>query len=213
MAVNKATAPGRRKFGPRGSYFPEATRATLLEAAVALFGQRGFHATTVDQITDRAGVTKGAFYHHFESKEDVLRQIHAEYAEGMVRGARDVVAEDDQRPVDQLRALIMRAVVTLGTYSSHVAVFYQEYRFLSGKSYDAIRAMHDEEEAILLDVIERGKAAGELRPDVNPKLLMFAISGITAWTYQWYQETGPMTLDEIATYMADTILHGAVNYP
>ena len=210
MAVNKAIEPERRKLGPRGSYFPEATRATLLEASVALFGERGFHNTTVEQITDRAGVTKGAFYHHFESKEDVLRQIHAEYADEMVRGARDVVAED-QRPIDQLRALIMRAVVTLGNYASHVAVFYQEYRFLSGKSYAAIRAMHDEEEAILLDVIERGKAAGELRPDVDPKLLMFAISGITAWTYQWYQETGPTTLDEIATYMADTIMHGAAN--
>ena len=208
MAVKKAIEPERRKLGSRGSYFPEATRAALLEVSVALFGERGFHATTVEQITNRAGVTKGAFYHHFESKEDVLRQIHAEYADEMVRGAREVVAED-QRPIDQLRALIMRAVVTLGNYASHVAVFYQEHRFLSGKSYAAIRAMHDEEEAILLDVIERGKAAGELRPDVDPKLLMFAVSGITAWTYQWYQETGPMALDEIATYMADTILHGA----
>lgn len=205
MASETATR-NNRPARKRGSYAPDVTRQTLLDVALQLFSERGFHTTTVQSIAQRAGVTKGAFYHHFESKEDVLRQIHAEYAGEMVLGAREIAARTDLRPAQQLRALIERAVISLGRHRQHVAVFYQENRFLHGEQYAAIREMHDEEEAILLDVIARGQATGEVRPDVDPKLLIFAISGMTAWIYQWYQESGPMTLEQIAVRLADVIL-------
>jgi AcrR family transcriptional regulator len=196
----------------RGPYAPEATRAGLLEVSLELFSARGFHATTVAAIAQRAKVTKGAFYHHFESKEDVLRQIHAEYANQMAAGAREVY-QQDIAPIDKLRAIIERAVILLGRHRKHVAVFYQEYRFLSGEPYTAIRAMHDEEEVILLDVIAAAVRAGELRPDVNAKLLMFSISGVTAWIYQWYSETGPMPLEQIARQLSSYIVDGVAAPP
>jgi hypothetical protein len=68
--------------------------------------------------------------------------------------------------------------------------------------------MHDEEEAILLDVIASAKEAGELRADVNAKLLMFSISGMTAWIYQWYSEQGPMPLEKIAQQLSSYIVDG-----
>jgi TetR/AcrR family transcriptional regulator, cholesterol catabolism regulator len=195
----------KRTYGKRGPYAPDATRQALLDASLELFSERGFHGATVQAVSQRAGVTKGAFYHHFESKEDVLQQIHEEYAGEMVAGAREVAAAD-LSPAEQLRAIIERAVVALGVHREAVAVFYQENRFLSGRSYKAIRAMHDEQEQILLDIIDRAIAAGEVRKDVDPKLLMFAISGMTGWIYQWYQPDGPLTLEQIAEQLADIIL-------
>lgn len=50
---------------------PAATKEKLLDAAQALFRLRGYAETTVDDICDRAGTTKGAFFHHFEGKDDV----------------------------------------------------------------------------------------------------------------------------------------------
>jgi AcrR family transcriptional regulator len=174
--------------------------------ALRLFSESGFAATTVKAISQEAGVTKGAFYHHFESKEDVLRQIHAEYAGQMVLGAREVAARTDLPPARQLWMLIERAVIALGRHRAHVAVFYQENRFLSEQSYSSIQELHDEQATILLDIIYRADAAGELRPGIEAKILLVAISGMTAWIYQWYQPGGPLSLDEIATSLTQIIL-------
>lgn len=52
-----------------------ATVATILASARALFGARGFEATSIDDIAQGAGVAKGAVYHHFESKEAIFTQV------------------------------------------------------------------------------------------------------------------------------------------
>jgi TetR/AcrR family transcriptional regulator, cholesterol catabolism regulator len=194
----------------RGSYSPETTRSDIMSAALELFSEAGYHATTVQEVVDRSAVTKGAFYYHFDNKEDLLRQIHAEYATELLKSAR-MVSETVVSPLEQLRMLIQNAVVLFARYRLHVTVFYQEFRFLSGTNYAAIRRMHDDEEAILLDIVARGKAAGQLRDDVDTKLLVFAISGITAWIYQWYQPKGPMAIEDIAEGLAEIILVGCIS--
>lgn len=65
---------------------PEATRRKLIEASWALMLRRGFNATTVDDICAEAGVTKGSFFHHFKSKDDIaLSALKAwgEFGRGM----------------------------------------------------------------------------------------------------------------------------------
>lgn len=63
--------PARQPRTPRG----EATRQKLLDAAEALFGQSGFHSTSVTDITRRAGVAQGTFYLYFASKEEVFAEL------------------------------------------------------------------------------------------------------------------------------------------
>jgi AcrR family transcriptional regulator len=53
----------------------DATRAALVIAARKLFGEKGFADTSTDEIVTRAGVTKGALYHHFEGKEDLFKAV------------------------------------------------------------------------------------------------------------------------------------------
>src|SRR2546421_2503555 len=60
------------------------TRAALLAAARGLFAEKGFAATSRDEIAERAGVTRGALYHHFESKEAVLRAVVVEMEDELV---------------------------------------------------------------------------------------------------------------------------------
>lgn len=53
----------------------DATRAALVTAARDLFGEQGFADTSIDEIVTRAGVTKGALYHHFDGKEDLFKAV------------------------------------------------------------------------------------------------------------------------------------------
>ena len=80
----------------------DATRGALLSAARDLFTEHGYTATSTNEIADRAGVTRGALYHHFAAKDDLFRAVfellEAEIAE---RVAREALAGAD--PLEQLR--------------------------------------------------------------------------------------------------------------
>jgi AcrR family transcriptional regulator len=54
----------------------DATRLALVAAARELFGERGYAATSIDEVASRAGVTKGAFYHHFAGKADLFQEVY-----------------------------------------------------------------------------------------------------------------------------------------
>src|SRR5262245_13147404 len=53
-----------------------STRAALIELGRTMFGEKGFAETSVEEIVAAAGVTKGAFYHHFSGKEDLFREVY-----------------------------------------------------------------------------------------------------------------------------------------
>ena len=107
-----APTAGRRRA--RGS---EATRQALLDAATELFGTVGFDATSVQTIVDRANVTKGGFYHHFESKQALLHEIHDRFIDSHLERMRELLgraghrrrgvaaAADARRPGGRCRAL------------------------------------------------------------------------------------------------------------
>ncbi|HEY3095220.1 MAG TPA: TetR/AcrR family transcriptional regulator [Acidimicrobiia bacterium] len=80
----------------------DATRSTLLSVARGLFTEHGYATTSTNEIADRAGVTRGALYHHFAAKDDLFRavfeQLEAEIAGQVARAA---LAGSD--PLEQLR--------------------------------------------------------------------------------------------------------------
>jgi AcrR family transcriptional regulator len=70
MNVN-SDGKGRRTQAERTA----ATRRALLDAARSLFAERGYHGTAAEEIVRRAGLTRGALYHHFEDKKDLFRVV------------------------------------------------------------------------------------------------------------------------------------------
>ena len=80
----------------------EQTRAALLAAARALFAERGFAAAGREDIVERAGVTRGALYHHFASKEELFRTVY-EQVEHELTTATMTAAVSSDDPVEQLR--------------------------------------------------------------------------------------------------------------
>src|SRR5215472_2561173 len=95
-----ALAAGRTPLTPTG----HATRASILQAAAEVFAERGYANTTLSQLITRSGLTKGAFYFHFTSKEQlafaVLEEKQRQWLEFVSQRALD-----KPRAIDQLRAL------------------------------------------------------------------------------------------------------------
>jgi putative nucleotidyltransferase with HDIG domain len=133
----------------RRTYSPDATRRAILDSALALFEANGFHATSVQSVADEADVTKGAFYHHFGSKDELVHIIDAELLDHMLREQDRILASVDG-PAEQLRAVIRLLVHSAVRFRSHVAVYQQERRYLEHARFDAVRRKRDR----LLDALD-----------------------------------------------------------
>jgi AcrR family transcriptional regulator len=82
-----------------------ATRGALVRAARELFARDGYAATGREAIVERAGVTRGALYHHFADKEALFRAVFGEIeAEVMANAAEAAMAVSPDDPLEQLRA-------------------------------------------------------------------------------------------------------------
>lgn len=109
-------APPQRTLGEQG----ERTRARLLEAARAVFRERGYAATRVDDITQKAGTSHGAFYLYFSNKQDILEALAVETAEAMY-ALGDQLAEisSGEEGYRQLRSWVERFI---DAYQQHAPV-------------------------------------------------------------------------------------------
>ncbi|ASU79584.1 TetR family transcriptional regulator [Actinopolyspora erythraea] len=88
---------------PRRVEYSESTRAALVESAVTLFTERGYAQASLDEITGRARVTKGALYHHFGGKRALFEAAFEAVEIGVVARLSDVMREEND-PWEELRA-------------------------------------------------------------------------------------------------------------
>jgi AcrR family transcriptional regulator len=186
---------------------PEKTRQAIIDAGVALFNEYGYHATAVRDVVERAGITKGAFYHHFDSKETLLRFIHQEYLDYQLEIFGEVVTHPAS-PREHLKELIACIVLAVERYREHVTIFHQELRAFSEEYREKVvkeRSMmrHEFEK-----VIRRGVKSGDFRSDLDIHVTALAMLGMCSWTYQWLSRSGPHSGEEIAENFASMVLDG-----
>ena len=140
----------------------QATRQRLVSVAEKLFTERGYEATSIEDILNEAGISRGALYHHFDSKETVLeavlQQIEAEVAQATVeasRGARD--------PAAALRAGCEAFLELARTQRIRQIVLIDAPAALGWQRWREIEAQHGL--GLLKAALQRAAEAGSLRPD------------------------------------------------
>jgi AcrR family transcriptional regulator len=129
----------------------------LAGAAVELFYRQGALATSVRQITEACGLSPGALYNHFESKDQLLyvlvRDIHLRQ-ESMLAAAQEAVAGD---PVAELTAIVQVYVARHSDHRETARVANREYRLLRGEMYDEVVGIRRRLRDRLVDVLLAGQ--------------------------------------------------------
>lgn len=160
-------------------------RREIVKAAWELFGEKGFDGTTIDDMTDRAGVSHGTFYLYFSSKEDILRYLGEEVQEEMLSGSRKIAAMEELSPQERL----FRIVKYLLTVHEG-----QEFRM---DLHDVIhRKIHDKlkDDAIELflplvtSLVEEGVEAGQMdisRPRETATYLVLLVAELEHSVDRW----------------------------
>lgn len=100
----------------------QRTEAAILDAAFALMREAGFEAVTVRDICKKAGITTGAFYHHFQSKEELFDKGFAPLDKYMEKALTDQPADD---PAQRLKAILCNYAVFMENCGELAAQYYQ----------------------------------------------------------------------------------------
>lgn len=88
-----------------GKVDPKERKKEYLETALELFNQKGYEKTTIKDIIDAMGVSKGAFYHYFQSKEDVIEEISDVFAERVLRQTEALAKRKDLTPCEKINEI------------------------------------------------------------------------------------------------------------
>ncbi|GGB31211.1 TetR family transcriptional regulator [Lentibacillus populi] len=185
-------------------------RSKIVQASLLLFEKHGYHGVTVNEIVEKAGASKGGFYHHFTSKDELLFVIHDTFITYALEKA-TIANETFVSPTEKLRAIIKEFVKVFDLYKPHIAVFYQETIYLKSQYEVLIKRKRDQFKHIILETIREGKACGEFREDLSVDITGMAILGMVNWTYKWYNQSGTKTIDEIGDIFVDLILHSVLS--
>jgi TetR/AcrR family transcriptional regulator, fatty acid metabolism regulator protein len=158
-------------------------RKLILDAAVRVFAERGYHGSRVGDIAEDAGVAHGLLYHYFSSKEEVLRTIFVENWGQLIVRFRAVESSDEPagKKLEGIAKILLR---TWRNDPALVTVMVREVarsEHLQGQVVEVREAF-----AILQRVIEEGQATGEFRRDVDPRFASWIVYGgleevLTGW--------------------------------
>ena len=186
----------------------ERTRERILDAAAAAFRERGFAATRLSDIAERAELQAPSLYYHFASKEELIEVV---LALGVTRTFEHVrarvaeVPEDD--PLSRLRAAIeghVEMVLETGNYSAANLRLY-------GQMPDDIRRRLQRIQRRVgrywNELLVQARDAGAIRSDLNLSAVRMLILGALNWTAEWYRPGG-LTAEQIASQATALVLEG-----
>lgn len=202
--------PGPPKWRRRS----EARPGEIVQAALEVFAERGFAGARLDEIAAKAGISKGALYLYFETKDDIFRAVVREAVAPNLDRVEAVLAQATLPFPDLLRMVFAQVVQLIGTSRLGAVA-----KLVIGESRnfpELARVWHDEVVSRALSLmsgaIARAQARGEVAPG-DPRLYAFSIVGPILMGVIWKETFVPvgapaMNLEALVRQHADTVLLG-----
>ncbi|MGW1519904.1 TetR/AcrR family transcriptional regulator [Streptomyces sp. NPDC002287] len=198
MAARNTAGP---EAGDRDTPVPQR----LLAVATRLFAERGYDRTSVQEIVEAAGVTKGALYHYFGSKDDLLHEVYARMLR-LQQQRLDAVAGSGAPVEERLRAAAADVVVTTIENLDDAMIFFRSMHQLSPEKYKQVRAARRRYHERFRALVEEGMAAGVFSTATPADLVVDYYFGSVHHLSTWYRTDGPLTPQQVAGHLADLLL-------
>ncbi|MBU5267435.1 TetR/AcrR family transcriptional regulator [Virgibacillus proomii] len=182
-------------------------RHKIIETSVQLFESRGFSQTSIQDIVDQLRVTKGTFYYYFNSKEQLLMEIHSSYIEDLIKRQQQIM----QQPMtnqEKLKAIIVLLIYDIKDKGASGRVFFREMRHLINENMDIIKQKRKQFRWNIETIVRHGVKSGEFRNDLRADMVTFGILGLINYSYKWYDPDGEVTADELVGLYSKILLQG-----
>src|SRR6202163_3649301 len=188
------------------------SRQEILRTAARLFQQRGYDATSMNDVAAALKLSKGGLYHHFQSKDEILFEImnHAmEITQERVLSPVRSIADPEER----LRALIrLHIEVVLSPRDREITVMLHENHPLPPALRKRINSRKKEYihfvESLIAEVQMKAQRGRPTKGAVSPRAAAFALLGMINWIYQWYKPEGDLQAKNLVPQFTDLVFGG-----
>jgi AcrR family transcriptional regulator len=185
----------------------ELKREAILRSAAAAFRSKGYHGTSMEDISEQLLMTKGSLYYYFKDKEEILFACHDFSLDRVLERTREVLEEQKGAPAaDRLSALI-DALVHVMIDDLQGSALALDFEALRDEPLAWIVGKRDQFERAMRAVISTGVKSGEFR-NVDAKLASFAILGAINWISKWYRADGAFKAADIGRMYSDLFVKG-----
>jgi len=183
-------------------------RQEILRTAARLFQQRGYDATSMNDVAAALKLSKGGLYHHFQSKDEILFEImnHAmEITEERVLAPVRNIADPEER----LRALIrLHIEVVLSPADREITVMLHENHPLPPGLRKRINARKKEYIHFVEGLMAEIQRARQAKASVSARAAAFALLGMINWIYQWYKPEGELQANNLIPQFTSLVFGG-----
>jgi AcrR family transcriptional regulator len=162
--------------------------SSLLEVAVAVFTERGYDGTSMEDLSRASGLSKSSLYHHIASKEQLLRMALEHAVEPLFA----VTAEDGARvgrAIERLEYVVRREVEVLADRLPYVTLLLRVHGNTTTERWALERRR--EFDRFVAAVVAEAAADGDVRADLDPLVVTRLLFGMINSLVEWYRPTGP----------------------
>ena len=185
----------------------EAKRNAVLSTAAQMFNERGFHATSLDDIAARLQVSKPTLYYYVKNKDEILLECVKKGLHLILEGI-EASRQAGGNAVDQLRAC-MQVYADIVTQPFGMCIIRIGDEEVPEPSRTELRRMKSEIDQAFRRLVAQGVQEGTLAP-CDPKMTAFVIAGALSWIGRWYQSGGEYSAAQVAEQCIGTLMHGVL---
>jgi TetR/AcrR family transcriptional regulator, cholesterol catabolism regulator len=186
---------------------PRRRTEEVLQAAAAVFAERGFHGASTQDIADRLGMRQASLYYYFASKEAALEQVCQRGIERII-GDTEIIAAGPGSVAERLAMVMRRHVEPLADNCASVRAYLHEVRFLPKEARRRIGKLARRYERVVEGLLEQGMASGEMRADLDIEIARDAILGMCNHAAHWPGKEPGSAMQHVAEELIRLVLRG-----
>ena len=184
----------------------KSRKETIKDCAARLFRKKGFSATTMNDIADAVGIKAASLYNHFNSKQDLLKDLLMYMAQRFTKGMAEI-ENASLPPIEKLERLIALHVRLTTDHTDAISIITGEWVHLKEPELSAYSTMREEYEGKFKRIIEACKKDGSIA-DVNTEIALFSMLSTLHWLYSWYSKNKNISPIDLEKQLIQVLLNG-----
>jgi len=183
-------------------------RDLILQQANRLFSERGFAATSLEDIAAAVGIKRESLYYYYPGKYDLLYDIIEPQIINTLDNFDRIIAREASNKTAIRRAIDNHLQQFNPSYLHMAMAVRRSSRDEVEQKFSRLRDLFKRYERKWTELVRRAAEAGDIRSDKPPKMVVYSILGLCNSLSSWYRPQGELSLDQIGGHFSDILLDG-----
>lgn len=180
-----------------------------MRVAAQLFVERGYDATSMQEIADRMGILKGSVYHYVRTKEDLLWMVVEPPLRDLVETAQKILGDSSIPLTDRVAQAMRTHAESFEAQYPHMFVMTRENgETLSDARREDLDSLRRKYFQLWRKAIVEGQKGGVINPDLEPSVVVHGIFGMLNWMFRWFRPGGRRPARDVADEFSRIVIDG-----